>query len=119
MATRFHFDNSMIVSDKNISDALAYLAIDPHPYALARKDVVDAENECKRTFAQAFLDADGSVDARKATAELSTKYQTAKANEEEAILSLERHKARARAAEMLIEVWRSENANVRAAERIR
>lgn len=109
----------MIVSEKNISDALAYLAIDPHPLALARKYVVDAENVCKRIFAEKFLDAEGSIDARKATAEISGDYQMARANEADCILDLERHKARSNAADMLIEVWRSENANVRAAERVR
>lgn len=109
----------MIVSDKNIQTALEYLAIDPHPVALARKEVTDAENKCKRLFAQAFLGAEGSVDARKAEAEASGDYVTAREEEAMAILELERHRARSRAAEMLIEVWRSENANARAAERIR
>jgi hypothetical protein len=109
----------MIVSEKNISDALAYLAIDPHPLALARKDVVDAESKSKAEWSGAFLRAEGSVDARKATAETDSIYQEAREAEAQAILELERHKARARAAEMLIEVWRSENANVRAAERVR
>lgn len=109
----------MIVSEKNISDALAYLAIDPHPYALAKKYVADAESKSKRVYAENFLEAEGSVDARKAEAESSAEYQAAKAEESEAILDLERHRSRSRAAEMLIEVWRSENANVRAAERVR
>jgi hypothetical protein len=109
----------MIVSEKNISDALAYLAIDPHPLALARKYVVDAENQSKAVFAKLFLGSDGSVAAREAEATCHQTYIDAKADEAEAILDLERHKARARAAEMLIEVWRSENANVRAAERVR
>lgn len=109
----------MIVSEKNISDALAYLAIDPHPYALAKKYVVDAENKRKQAYASAFVDADGSVEARKAAAELDGDYHVALAEESEAILDIERHRSRSRAAEMLIEVWRSENANVRAAERVR
>lgn len=109
----------MIVSEKNISDALAYLAIDPHPLALARKYVVDAENASKAMFAKLFLESEGSVAAREAEAMCSKAYIETKAEESEAILDLERHKARARAAEMLIEVWRSENANVRAAERVR
>lgn len=110
----------MIVSEKNISDALGYLAIDPHPLALARKYVVDAENECKAIFARLYLNSNGSsVAAREAEATCAQSYVQAKEAEAEAILELERHKARSRAAEMLIEVWRSENANVRAAERIR
>ena len=109
----------MIVSDKNITDALAYLADDPHPLALARKDVTDAENKAKQIYARCFVSAVGSVEARKASAEVSPEYIAAKAEEAEAIKELERHKSRARAAEMLIEVWRSENANARAAERVR
>jgi hypothetical protein len=109
----------MIVSDKNVSDALVYLADDPHPIALARKYVTDAENKAKQIYARAFLSAEGSVESRKATAEISSEYIAAKSEESEAIQELERHRARARAAEMLIECWRSENANVRAAERVR
>ncbi len=109
----------MIVTDDNIHDALAYLAIDPHPFALARKDVVDAENKAKQIYARAFLSADGSVAAKEATAEISPEYVEAKNDEATAIQELERHKARARAAEMLIEVWRSENANARASEKVR
>lgn len=109
----------MIVSEKNISDALAYLAIDPHPLALARKYVVDAENLRKRAYAACFLQAEGTVDARKAIAECHPSHCSYQDEERDAILELERHRSRARAAEMLIEVWRSENANVRAAERVR
>lgn len=109
----------MTVSERNISDALAYLADDPHPVAIARKHVTDAENVRKRVWAKCFLDASGTVDARKATADCHPDYCAAQDEEAEAILNLERHKSRVRAAEMLIEVWRSENANVRAAERVR
>lgn len=109
----------MIVSEKNISDALAYLAIDPHPYALAKKDVADAENHSKRIYAETFLHTSGTVKERESTTEADAGYVSAKEAEAETILELERHRARCRAAEMLIEVWRSENANVRAAERVR
>lgn len=109
----------MIVSEKNVSDALTYLSDDPHPLALARKYVTDAENKSKRCYAAAFISAEGSVEARKAAAETDEHYATAKREEAEAVLDIERHKARIRAAEMLIEVWRTENANIRAAERVR
>lgn len=109
----------MIVSEKNVSDALAYLAIDPHPLALAQKDVTDGENLCKEIFARRFLAAEGPIDARKATAEIDESYVEAKKDEAEAILQLTRHRARIKAAEMILEIWRTENANMRAAERIR
>lgn len=109
----------MIVADDTVSKALQYLAEDPHPIALARKDVVDAENEAKRIWSKLFLAETGSVEARKAAAECHPSYAEAKAAETGAILELERHKARTKAAEMLISVWQSENANARAAERVR
>lgn len=109
----------MIVSDHNIQTALEYLAIDPHPVALAHKLVRDSENKRREVIARLFLEAEGSVEARKAMAECDAESVAAKGEEAEAVLELERHKSRKNAAEMLIEVWRSENANVRAAERLR
>lgn len=109
----------MIVSEKNISDALAYLADDPHPVALARKDVTDAENQAKEIYAEAFLKAEGTVKERECTADTSPAVKAARKIEAMAVMELERHKSRAKAAEMLISVWQSENANARAAERVR
>lgn len=109
----------MIVSDKNVSDALAYLAIDPHPVALARKDVTDSENARKESYAKAFLEASGNIEERKAKAEINLSTIDTKAAETKDILELERHRARTRAADMLLEIWRTENANARASERVR
>lgn len=109
----------MIVNDDKVEIALSYLNMDPHPIALARKDMTDAENAAKQAFAREFTSATGSVEARRAAAELAPDYVTAKAAEAEAIREFERHRSRVRGAEMIIEVWRSENANARAAERIR
>jgi hypothetical protein len=108
-----------IVSDRNVQDALTYLADDPHPIAVARKTLTDAESASKLAFANAFLLATGAEGARKAAAEINPEYQDAKADEAEAQLEFERHKSRCKAAEMIIEIWRSENANARAAERVR
>ncbi len=80
---------------------------------------MDAENDTKENFARALLDASGSVAEKQATATVDAAHVIAKDSEAEAVLDLERHRARVRAAEMIIEVWRSENANARAAERVR
>lgn len=108
----------MIVSEKNIQTALEYLADDPHPVSIARKFVTDCENRSKELWAKAYLAASGSIEARKANAELDGEYITAKRDESTAIASLERHRSRIRAAEMLIEVWRTENANARRSEKV-
>ena len=109
----------MIVSDETVSKALQYLSEDPHPIALARKDATDAENKAKEAFAKAVLEADGSVAVKEATATCDDSYKTAKTEEAQAIFELERHKARSRAADMICEIWRTDNANQRAAERVR
>ena len=109
----------MIVNDDTVSKALHYLATDPHPIALARKDVTDAENALEFYEADHYLEAEGTLKERESQVITSEGYATLRAALSEATLELERHKARMRAAEMLIEVWRSEQANVRAAERVR
>jgi DNA-dependent RNA polymerase auxiliary subunit epsilon len=109
----------MIVSEKNVSTALAYLADDPHPLARARYELTNAENKSRETFARLYLAAGGSVEARKATAEIAPEYIETKKTEAEAQLEYERHRSRVKAADMLLEIWRSEQANVRAAEKIR
>jgi hypothetical protein len=110
----------MIVSDDTVSKALAYLADDPHPVALAHKGLTDAENEKDRLYAEAYAAANqGSIRDREMACERREEVIEARKRIAEALLELGRHKARVKAAEMIIEVWRSENANARAAERIR
>ena len=108
------------VSESNIHDALAYLAGDPHPLAVARFKLTTAENNAKQIYAECFLDSNQStVDGRKASVEIDKRYIESKTAEALCVLEYERHRARVKAAEMLIEVWRSENANARVAEKIR
>jgi hypothetical protein len=109
----------MIVSENNVETALRYLSEDPHPIAKARYDLTKAENAREELHARLYLAGEGTVAEREAQVEVASEYQKAKAAEAKAAMELERHKARVRAAEMLIEVWRSEGANVRAAEKVR
>jgi hypothetical protein len=109
----------MIVSDDDVAAALAYLAIDPHPLALSIKDMMDAENARKAAYAAAFLAAEGSVDARKAEAELDKEHQRALRIEAEETMEFRRHKERQFAADKLLSIYQTENANARASERIR
>jgi hypothetical protein len=109
----------MIVKEKNVSDALIYLADDPHPIALARYELTKAENNSRETFSRCYLAAGGSVEARKATAEIEQTYIEAKDKEADAIKEYERHRSRVKAAEMLLDIWRTEQSNIRAAEKVR
>lgn len=109
----------MIVSERNVSDALAYLSQDPHPIALARKDFTDAENEKEHVYAEVYAEQVGSIKDKETACERDVRVVVARGQLSECLLGVERHRARVRAAEMLIEVWRTENANIRAAERVR
>lgn len=110
----------MIVTEQNVHDALAYLSADPHPIALARKDMTDAETNTKTIFSRLLLESkQNSVATKEADAAQNSYYLQAKEAESTALRDLERHKARVKAAECLISVWQSENANARAAERVR
>lgn len=109
----------MIVSDSNVQAALTYLADNPHPLAVAVKAVTDAENRAREAFARIYLSASGAADTRKQFAASSPEYCQAKDAEAEAIFERECHRSRIKAAEMLLEIWRTENANARAAERVR
>ena len=110
----------MAVSDQNMSDALTYLAADPHPLAVAKYNLTVAENKSRETFAILFLASEEKTnDARKADVECDPGYAAAKQAEADAVLEYERHRSRAKAADMLIECWRTEQSNIRAAERVR
>ena len=106
-----------MIEDATRDVALEYLNADPHPLALARHRLTVAENKCKEIFSRAFLAVVGSVDARKAAAEIDVDYLAAKKDEAEAIKELENERAKTRGAEMLLECWRTEQSNNRAMER--
>lgn len=110
----------MIVSEDNISKALTYLAHDPHPLAEARFRLTQAENKTRETYSELFLASNQTtVDAKKASVECHPEYKRALEAEAEFAFEVERHRSRSNAAAMLVEVWRTENANARAAERVR
>ncbi len=110
----------MIVSEDNVSKALTYLAHDPHPLAEARFKLTQAENKRRETWAELFLSSNQqTVEAKKASVEKHPQYLEACGYEAQCSFEVERHKSRSNAAAMLVEVWRTENANARAAERVR
>jgi hypothetical protein len=108
----------MIVSENAVGAALAYLG-DEETAARTRFDVVTAENKAKEIFARLYLSYQGTITERESRATCNPEFQETKAVEAEAIRELERHKAQVKSAEMLIEIFRTENANARAAERVR
>ena len=108
-----------VVTESNVQAALTYLADDPHPVAVAVKLVSDAENECDATFARVYLAASGGAEIRKQIAADHPDVKAAKTALAVAKHELQRHRSRVHAADSLLEIFRTENANARAAERIR
>lgn len=110
---------SNFITDDMVSAALDYLAQDPHPVAIARGDLTRAENRMKEVRSRCFLAESGSVEARKAGADIAPDYLKACDEFADANQSFEAARARMRWAETAIDVWRTANANARAAERVR
>lgn len=109
----------MIVSDDTVSKALAYLAEDPHPLANAEKAVMFAEMEKDEVFANLYLATEGTAKERESLVLIDNEYKSARRAEIEAEFEKARHKRRTDAADRIIAAWQTQNANARAAERIR
>ena len=54
----------MIVSEKDVSVALAYLNEDPPSISLAHKDLLDAETKTKTLEGELYLQAEGTIDEK-------------------------------------------------------
>lgn len=113
----------MIVSEKNVSDALTYLALGGS--ADAEAALLAAERAMDRREAEVFLSAVGSltervsVEERKMRVRMDNEYGELRAAHDEAKVELTRAKNREKSADKMCEIWRTENANIRAAERVR
>lgn len=109
-----------IVTDDMVEKALEYLGQDPHPIATARGDLTRAENDKKIIPARLWAVVPGSTIAdKKAAAEAHPDYVNACEREQRAVRELEQARAKQQWANTAIEVWRSDQANARAAEKVR
>lgn len=109
----------MIIKENDVSVALAYLNEDPPSISLAHKDLLDAETQTKTIEGELYLQAEGTVDEKWAQVRTHPRWLLTKKAENEASALVEAHKRREKGAAFVIEVWRTENANTRAAEKFR
>jgi hypothetical protein len=93
--------------------ALEYLADTDQAYADYKASVLRCEILCKRVRARVFVEAEGSVDLRKAKAEGHSDVIEADKYLVEAVLYLEGLKARRERAEIVIDVFRTLEASRR------
>lgn len=109
----------MIVDDDKMGVAVEFMA-DDATAARIRYQATKAENKSKLIYHRLFLSFNsGTVAEREARAICSPEYQEAKEEEALALAELEALRQRRDWAETIREIWRTENANARAAERIR
>lgn len=102
-----------MISQERAEKALAYLATTDEKVADAKVEVMKREYHSKLTRAQQFLGAEGSVEQRKAIAEVSQPVQDAEAESLKAVGVFEHLKAKRATEEWVMEMWRSLNANRR------
>lgn len=107
----------MIVSDDDVSAALAYLA--GGGAASIEAAYLAAERARKRREAEVFLSVKGSVEERKMRVWMDNEYGELQALTDEARAQLTGAKAKEKHAAGLWEIWRTEKADIRAAERVR
>lgn len=104
-----------MISDERMEKALKYLATTDERTAEAKAEVSRCEYLAKRVRARHFLTAEGSsVEAKKAIAETTNDATSADEMLVSAILVYEKLKSKRTTEELIIEVWRSIQANRRA-----
>ena len=92
---------------------MEFLADTDLPYATAKADMLRCEILGKRARSRIFIGESGSVEARKAAAEVHSEVISADDALVEATLTYEGLKARRSRAEIVIDVWRSLEASRR------
>lgn len=107
----------MIVSEKNVSDALTYLAEGGESDAMA--EYLAAKQAREHLFAKLYLLTTGAVKERECQVLINKEFQEALTDENAAHVGLIHGKRRADGADKICEIWRTQNANARAAEKIR
>lgn len=103
-----------MITDDRLQRALHYLAETDSPAAEMKADVARKEYLCKLARSRGFLSASGSVELRKAEAEVSKGVQDAEQDLADSIVAFEKVKAKRATEELIVEVWRSLSANRRA-----
>jgi hypothetical protein len=102
-----------VISEDRLQKALTYLASTDEPSAELKGNVARQEYVCKLVRAQEYVLAQGTAELRKAIAEKSQRTVEAQNTWANAIVEFEKIKAKRATEELIVEVWRSINANRR------
>lgn len=105
-----------MISDKRLEQAMVYLAETDEKAAELKGNVARMEYVCKSARARALLLSDEkTVESRKADAETSSLVKEAEEGYANALVAFEKIRAKRGTEELVVEVWRSIQANRRAA----
>ena len=102
-----------MISDERLDKAMHYLAETDEAMAEAKTNVERRTWQCKRARAIAYEITTGAVDERKAAVERTDAVVSAEMGRIDAILECEKLKAKRETEALIVEVWRSLNANRR------
>jgi len=104
---------SNLPNEDDIGKALRYLSQTDAPYAKSIARVKALEYQIKTIKGLTYLESTGTIAEREAKACSSEKYHEFTDDYETAVLEKETLAAKRKRAELVIEVWRSLNANRR------
>ena len=102
-----------MITDEQCENALKYLSSTDETGAILKGNVARSEYLAKLARSKVFLMSEGSVEARKATAEVSPEVQQAEEDYCTAVVEFEKVRAKRQTRELIVETWRSVNANRR------
>lgn len=103
-----------MISDDRLQNALTYLAETDEELAQLKANVERAEYLKKRVRAAEFLSAEGkSIEERKAKAEVSKEVEDIEHDYTRALVAFEHIAAKRKTEALIVDVWRSINANRR------
>ena len=102
-----------MITEEAVEAAVHHYVETDDPAALAKGEVKSCEIKCKRVRARVYLGSEGTVEERKARAEVDDDTVLADKEYVLAIISNERYRAGRESAGLTIEVWRSQGANRR------
>jgi hypothetical protein len=104
-----------IIDQSRMENAMQFLAESDLPYAQEKMELEQSAILQKRTRARAFLSGDGSVENRKAAAEVNLEVQAADDRYCECVKAFEELRARRQRAELVIDIFRTLEASRRKA----
>ena len=102
-----------MISRDRMEKSLKYLAESDEEFAYHKTHALKMERKAKSVFRAMFLAHSGTVAEREAKADASQEYQDASEAEFAAKLTLEHIKAKRDTEALVIDVWRSLNADQR------